>query len=266
MKKISFYTNVYTKYKRQDLAIEKLSQLVDSNPNITASLIQFEDETIEYNYSNINILNVLKRSSKNTIGGSKSMPYIKDLFDEASKDTEEVFVFFNSDIILTQKLINHIQNNPVEAYGISRSEILEIENLSDPAHLVRTEPAGFDCWVVSKSWWEKHREKFPDMILGRPFFDVIYTILMLLNSNNHYISNKHLIYHILHGKESFTRDECYFHNEQVRNTEFRTMWDECWGPICNNTFFKREDYGSFLQFQPNENEVIEHYKQNFLQK
>ena len=261
MKKILLCTNVYGKYKRQDLCIDSIEKLIKKNPNVSGLLIQFENETIEY--FNIPAAFKLKRSAKTKLETDKEFPSIKDLFDIAADSSEEIFVYFNSDIILTQQLIKHIEDNPCEAYGISRTELLNTpEKLSDPVAVVRMEPAGYDCWVIDKKWWKAKRDLFPHMFIGRPYFDVIYTAMMTIHSNNHHINNKHLIYHPVHERNSFDEDAVYYHNRGLAENQF-DKYRLFWGDICSKTFFKREDWGYFLKFNEDENKTIENCKKEY---
>lgn len=255
MKQILLTTNTFSSYKRQDLAVQKMQLLQKKNSNVKCALIQFEGEETSYEECDIDKLRVLNRSSKTDLNVTKQLPYIKDLFNVSSDYSDEIFVFSNSDIILSQKLINYINNNDIEAVGISRIDISPIEDLKENSRIIRMEPAGFDTWVVSKKWWIKHSSLFPDMLLGRPEFDVVYTALMDLNSKNIHISTEHLTYHPIHKIVSFTKDECYYHNIKFKDTQYKKLFD-WWGNICNQTYLARPDWGSFLQFIPGEREII----------
>lgn len=253
MKKILLTTNTFSSYKRQDLSIEKMLSLKNKNKNVKCALIQYETESVPY--SDLKVLNKLTRGSHTHLGTKKSLPFIKDLFDISAEESEEIFVFSNSDITLSQKLINYINNTDIEALGVSRIDISEIENLSEPSRILRMEPAGFDTWIVHKEWWFKHRHLFPDMLLGRPEFDVAYTAIMDLNSKNIHESTEYLTYHYMHPIVSFEKDDCYYFNVNQKNGNLKNLF-EWWGFICNSTYLCRPDYGQFLKFLPDEKEKI----------
>lgn len=257
MKKILLTTNTFKRYHRQDLAVKKIQALKEKNQNVDIKLIQFKNEE-EY-YPELSNEKVLDRSSSTVLNTKKQFPFVNDLFNVSADLSEDIFVFFNSDVILTQKLINYINENDIEALGISRIEITNLQDLSQQSHIIRMEPAGFDAWVVSKKWWYNHKQLFEDMLLGRPEFDIIYTSLMLLNSKNIHISTDYLIYHIQHQTDSFTRDEAYQFNIDQRDKHYKDLinW---WGSICNNTYYKRKDFGRFLNFLQNEKVIIENLK------
>lgn len=260
MKKILLTTNTFGKNFRQDLAIEKLKILKENNKNLDVCLLQFEQEC-DIPYTDIKICKNLKRSSKSILNTKKELPFIKDLFDLSCDLAEEYFIYSNSDIILSQKFINFVNTKDIEAFGVSRIDVKEVNSLNEATYPTRMEPAGFDTWVVSKKWWSQHRHLFPDMLIGRPLFDVIFTVLMLFNSKNIHMSRDYLIYHIRHPLVSFDQDECYFYNEKIANDSFGELLDWWNTSIAKKTFLQRPDWGSFLKFLPNEESTIINEKQ-----
>jgi hypothetical protein len=259
-KHILIGTNTYNKYERQDLCIESFKKLKDKNTNVDICLIQEPDDVVYY--YDISVIRKLKRNSSSILNTDKKLPFVNDIFDVLCEHSKDYFVFCNSDIILSQQLINHIILNDIEALGISRIEIPPIRSLIETFTPIRMEPSGFDCWVVSKNWWLKHRHLFKDYLLGRPYFDVHYTLLMLLNSNNIYISNQYLIYHIMHKSPAFVEDVCSLFNKKQTFDHYANN-DKLWGDFCNNTFFKRRDLGKFLMFNPEEPNIINSIKDEY---
>jgi hypothetical protein len=256
-KHILIGTSIFNKYLRQDLCVESLHKLKNKNSNVDICLIQQPSD--EVLYDNINIVKKLTRNSSDVFETTKKIPFINDIFNVMSDESKEVFVYCNSDIILTQKLIDHINSIDVEAFGISRIDIGNIETLTNPAKIIRMEPSGFDCWVISKSWWMQHKNLFLDFVIGRPYFDVMYTVLMLMNSSNLYISTEHLIYHVMHDRAWADKDECYHFNRLQKEKHYEQL-ELIWGECCNNTFLKRSDWGSFLNFRPDEQSIIQQIK------
>jgi hypothetical protein len=260
MNHILIGTNVFGKNSRQDLAIESFKRLKKQNSNVDICLVQSPLDSIEY--SDITTYQTLDRDSSTILNTTKKLPFVNDIFDTLCNKSCDYFVFCNSDIILSQQLINKITNNSdsFEAFGISRIDIPPISSLSETFIPLRMEPAGFDCWVVSKVWWSNNRHLFHDYLLGRPFFDVHYTMLMLLNTiSDMHVSNESLIYHVRHPSPAFERDECYKFNE-VQTNKFYSDQETIWGNISNNTFLKREDYGRFLIFNKSEAQIINQIK------
>lgn len=246
-------TSVFGKYTRQDLCVESLKKLAHKNSNVKCCLVQQDSD--EVLYEGIKILRNLKRNSSSVFDTKKNIPFVNDIFDVLSHETEDVFVFCNSDIILTQALFDYINSIDVEAFGVSRIDISNINSLTEPAKILRMEPSGFDCWIVSKVWWNKHKHLFQDFIIGRPYFDVMYTMLMFVNSKNLYVSNKRLIYHIMHQRKWKDKDECYHYNRLQKEKHYEEL-EKVWGECCNTTFLKRSDWGRFLQIRDDEIQII----------
>ena len=260
MSNILIGTNVHKTYHRQDLCIESLKKLQNQNKNVNICLIQEQQDIVEYD--NIDILFELKRNSSDCLKTTKRLPFVNDIFNSLCDHSTDYFVFVNSDIIVSQPLIDLICSTDVEAFAVSRIDIPFISTITTPFKPIRMEPAGFDCWIFSKKWWLSHKHLFEDYLLGRPYFDVHYAMLMFLNSKNLFISNKHLIYHILHEKTSFIEDECYNFNKSQTNKYYASN-ENIWGECCNNTFWKRKDLGTFLQFNNNENDILLSIQQQF---
>lgn len=259
-KRILIGTNTYNKHERQDLCIESLKRLKDRCSDVDICLVQDQNDIVHYD--DITIFKELKRDSSSILDTNKKLPFVNDIFDVLAENAQDYFVFCNSDIILSQQLINYIRYNDIEALGISRIEIPPIRSLIESFSPIRMEPAGFDCWVVSKQWWLEYRHMFKDYLLGRPFFDVHYTMLMLLHSKNTYISNQHLIYHIIHKSPAFAEDVSYCFNKE-QTYKFYSENEKIWGDCCNNTFLKRADWGKFLKFGLEENNIINKIKNEY---
>lgn len=252
-------TSVFGKYPRQDLCVESLKKISSKHSNVSCCLIQQKNDDVEY--GDIQILRKLERNSSNVFDTNKNIPFVNDIFNVLAEEAKDIFIFCNSDIILTQSLFDYIDSVDVEAFGISRIDISNINSLSEPAKILRMEPSGFDCWVISKVWWNKQKHLFQDFIIGRPYFDVMYTMLMFLHSNNFYVSTKHLIYHIMHQRKWEDKDECYHYN-RLQKEKYYEQLEKVWGQCCNNTFLKRSDWGKFLQIREDELSIIKQIKIN----
>lgn len=260
MKHILIGTNVFEKNSRQDLAIESFKRLKKQNLNVDICLIQSPTDDVQY--SDIAIHRTLERNSSTLLNTTKKLPFINDIFNTLYTQSYDYFIFCNSDIILSQALVDKVNKQNPEAYGVSRIDIPQIKALNEPFSPLRMEPAGFDCWVVSKKWWSENANLFKDYFLGRPFFDVHYTMLMLLNTKTDvHVSNDHLIYHIKHPSPAFERDVCYQFNES-QTINFYNNQEEIWGNISNKTFLKRSDFGRFLNFNDDEVDIIKNIKYN----
>ena len=105
--KIAIGINIFGYYTRQDQCIEVLNRLVAKHSNVSLYNITFENEK---NYTlGFNHLPVLKRKAKDIIKGSNSdKPIAKDFFDALSTVDCDYFLFLNSDILLTDRLLKSV--------------------------------------------------------------------------------------------------------------------------------------------------------------
>ena len=251
------YTHVGAN-KRVELCVDAFKHIERKNDNVKIGFIMPVDVNANID---IPVFNLIKRNSSCVVKGDRNLPFVNDLLNHACDLAEDIFVFCNSDIIVSQKLIDLINNTDVEAFGITRTEILPITSIYEQATVVRNEPAGFDCWVVSKKWWILHKDLFHDMLIGQPEFDVLYTLLMLMNSKNIYLSNNNYIFHVMHerqwttdGTDPYSAFNC---NQLNYYPEFKSLW----GELCNSTFWTRADKGSFLKVSEVEATTIQYIKQ-----
>lgn len=267
-RKILIGTSVFGKHTRQDLCINSLKKMTDNNSNLKCCLVQQKDDDVLYD--DIKIYRNLERNSSNVFNAEKNIPFINDIFDVLAEECEDIFVFCNSDIVLTQTLFDYINSVDVEAFGISRTDILSVKTLSTDSDKVlknlRIEPAGFDCWVVSKVWWKQNRHLFKDFVIGRPYFDVAFSIVMFLNSKNLFVNSKHLIFHVKH-KSSWEggKDKSYSFNEIQAKTHYVELW-KIWDECCGSTFLKRPDWGKFLQIRSDEEQILRDIRDRYNKK
>jgi hypothetical protein len=261
MNKIALITNTFGKYDRQDYCIEVLKKIQKTCSNVTPFLIQHKNDSKIY--SEITQLNVLERTSRDILSTDKMLPFVNDILHEGAKLNYDYFALINSDILVSKKLIRFIEEKEPEAVAISRIDVQPLQSIADNIIPVRCEPAGFDCWVFNTKWFKQHSHLFVDMLLGRPHFDVMYAIAMFLNSKDVFVSNDKLIFHPMHQLKSSPQDVCQFFNKNQSETLY-PKYEKFWGDLCNNTFLKRPDYGSFLQFNSNEDSIKLEIKKKFL--
>ena len=67
----------------------------------------------------------------------------------------------------------------------------------------------------------------------------------------------------MHKSPAFIEDICYNFNKDQTYKHYAEN-EKIWGDCCNNTFLKRKDYGRFLIFNQNENEIIQNIKSSII--
>jgi len=224
--KLAIGINIFKKYDRQDHCIETLIKLAQDFQEITLYNITFKEELSE----NVNFVHLplLSRCAKDLIEDSISTkPISKDFFDILSQQDCDYFMFLNSDVMPTRKLIKLILKGEYETYAASRHEILPLNNITDDLSAFKIEIAGFDAWVCKKEWWINHRDLFKDYVIGNHLWDVAYAVTFFQNSNGKFCNKDFYLAHEKHPINWNDSSPEATHNAQLFNsTTFHKRWHE----------------------------------------
>lgn len=117
----------------------------------------------------------------------RNLPFIKDLiniaFDRA-EDDEDILSLSNADVGCIHGITGYVLDR-VRSKGCCFAHRYDVEHRqldvpisweSDVREL-RWYP-GSDWFWMSKAWWAKYRDEFPDMVLGREYWDAVLRQLM----------------------------------------------------------------------------------------
>jgi hypothetical protein len=248
--KLSIGINIFRSYKRQDQCINVLHRLESKFNEINLYNITYQNDLhCPLKFKN---LPVIKRKAKDIVLNSISeKPIAIDFFNALSETDCDYFLFLNSDILLTRKLINLVLKGEYETYFFSRHDCLSIESL-DKIMPYRMEIAGFDAWAVKKTWWLDNKIHFKDYIYAEHLWDVAFSLEMY-NRSKAYIGNKDL--YICHEKHDLNWNESS--PESLHNTK---LWQESpysnnWKEFIYSNLVKRQPYGMFLHPLSNEEEL-----------
>ena len=251
---ISIGINIFKDYRRQDFCIEVLNKLAIKYNNISLYNITFEDEK---NYTlGFDHLPLLKRKAKDIIKNSQSeKPIAKDFFDALATTNCDYFLFLNSDILLTEKIIKLLQKEEYETYSFSRADCYKIDSL-DKIIPYRIEIAGFDAWAINKNWWLNNRNFFEDYIYAEHLWDVAFAIEMY-NKSISFLGNKDI--YICHEKHDLKWNE--FSPEAIHNSDLwnKTPYHKNWQEFIFSYLVKRLPYGQFLYPLSDEDEQEKKY-------
>ena len=253
--KIVIGTNYFGTYHRQTIAQQSLLKLKRIFGDILKLIdFQFKDETDTHTpVDGFDTQFVLSRSSKDIPGATKKLPFVDEILAHLTLIDCDYFVFTNSDVIISDRLIYEILQNKIEARPYSRLDIQNINNLEDPLVPVRWEIAGFDTFVFRRDWLKQHGMLFHSYLMGKPYYDLAYASKMLIHGGG-IIGNKNpaVCLHIHHGINAVT-EEC---SEKEYNKDQYRLYDQDTSNILSHYIrkhlFTRKPNGQFLLVPPNE--------------
>lgn len=227
---------------RERLCLESLKICKTKNNNIELFLIKNKQDNIVY--ENFNTLEV----EHNT-----KYPLVNKLFDSLSSTDCDLFIFLNNDIIVNNTFFK-LLDIKYETYAASRAHLYELNSLNEPLKIESYSIHGFDLFGFTKKWWLKNRNIFPDMYLGRSYWDTVYFTKCATNSNLRIINKlPPVIFHIEHQSTAAHDKDVYTeHNENIAKS-YSDM--NKWWYYVYNVMLKRPTINNIKWWQPLENEL-----------
>ena len=232
--------------------------------NLTLLNLDFINSKCEEHDDNIIFLPVLKeKSSYYTNGSKRDLPMINDMFDSlcdySDKNDIDVFIFVNSDIIISDRFIKHILNTDFDTYCAARLAISNIESLDEqPKEISHYQIAGFDAYAVKTKWWKENRNKFPKYIYAISGWDVDYATKMKKYGNCDFCNKwPPMLFHIMH-------EEISSHQSPELDYNKNLLWNinksdcDTWHKYLFEVLLKREGANYWTPF-PNEEELEKKY-------
>jgi len=244
---IAIGINIFGECPRQKKCIEVLKKIASKYSNIQLyNITFFNGKNTEENFIH---LPFLKQKAKDIIYNSNSeKPIAKEFFDILSKQNCDYFIFLNSDILLSYKVIELILKAEYDTYCVSRHDTYPIKELNQIVPY-RIEIAGFDVWAVKKEWWIKNTNKFKNFIYAEHLWDVAFTLEMY-NHSRCMLANKD--FYVAHEKHDIKWNENSL--EAIYN---KKLWDstpycENWNTFIYSYLVQRKPFGQFLEILPDE--------------
>ena len=137
------------------------------------------------------------------VDDKSSVPYIKDILDWAcfGKNPRDIIVFTNSDICCSPVCSLRVVASFMFS-GAACCSRREFDVLHEPLGISEVAAgrhyAGLDLFAFRVEWWERHRSKYPDMLIGREMWDLIMFCLMETTNPEDNVRLRDLIYHEFH--------------------------------------------------------------------
>lgn len=162
----------------------------------------------------------LPRCFKDSTG--RTVPYVKDLVDYTfSKTTGDVCVLMNMDILPSPSITNQLSRgmrSHSAAFSFRRDvpqfKVLDDKQIRTQTHVY----SGVDLFAISRDWWSKNSDSYPDMLYATEAWDFILRLLMEDTDAKRFL---YLIYHVTHTPEG-TRN--YGSTSQQYNRRLCEPW------------------------------------------
>jgi len=189
--------------KREDQEIALSVMACNAPLDARLCAFVFEEDNVEVP-ERFEVHKTLKLNSKDILGNDRSLPYVKEIMDQASDLNEEMFLYVNSDILLNRVFFEHakleamvhiyyrieIGKTTQPQFNENRFRRLYVEDLH----------SGNDGFLFKTSWWKSNRGKFPDdLVLGETEWDTCYRTIIEQECPGRFSSRS--IYHVCHNTE-----------------------------------------------------------------
>lgn len=225
---IALGINIFGSFHRQDLCIESLLRIRRDMPNVTLYNIQQLGQPITEHADFKTIFDKGRTAADVVANCTSKLPMVRDFFDALADQGKDYFVFLNSDIILTKKIIKLLSYNLRTAVVGSRLAIEDIKGL-DQGSIVHShfQIAGFDVFAIQTSWWNANRHLFPDYVYAVSAWDVDYAsrLAVLGITTDLDIDMPAPCYHIMHEEKS--------HNDTPERAHNMKLFFEDSKPLCD---------------------------------
>jgi hypothetical protein len=169
----------------------------------------------------------LLRQDARTVSGQRGrrLPVLNEAFDRlcelAAGQGHDYFGYANSDIALTQAVVERVLAGGREAYAISRMEV-------DPesGEELGMVTAGIDLFVIAVPWWRANRGRFRAYLGGEAIWDNVYTAILLSHADALLLNREPLILHQRHpaGDWSGSPYAHYLHYLAALDSPYFSRW------------------------------------------
>jgi hypothetical protein len=163
--------------RRQDAAVAALRGLT----GVSLVNLQWPDAVIEVpGWRTLPALAADSPGVTGRRGGRK--PIVLELFGRLAAEAERAgashFAFTNSDIHLSQALVDRVLAERRDGYAVSRMDF-DGETGED----LEVVTSGVDAFAVSVEWWRANAHRFRGYIVGEPVWDNVYASALLCHAD-----------------------------------------------------------------------------------
>jgi hypothetical protein len=227
---------------REKFCLDSLRICKQKYPEINLFLIKNTRDNITY-----------KDFNTIEIEHNTKYPLVNKLLDCLSETSCDLFVFLNNDIILNTSFFK-LLDEQYETYIASRAHLYELNSLNEDLKIESYSVHGFDLFAFKKHWWLENKQLFPDMFLGRSYWDTLY-FTKCAKYSKYLAINKQppVIFHIEHQSTAAHSTDIYTkHNEDIaKNCVDMSKW---WYYVYN-VLLKRPTVNGIKWWNPLDNEL-----------
>ena len=224
---MNLYTGDAAATGRQQRAVDALPLL----GGVEALNVQFQTEP-HATLPGIETMTVLVQDSMTVAGPGKGRkPLTRELLDVlarvAATRGHQYFSYINSDILVLPAALDAIARQARQTYAISR---YDVDRLNDDSASGTPLTSGVDMFVFSVPWWQRHRRRFRQYVIGDACWDNVYTAVMMCHSDGIILNRERLILHERH--ESLWNDGTpsarYNGFMAALDARYFALWCEYW--------------------------------------
>lgn len=194
----------------------------------------------------------------------KKIPFINEIFDHLAEIDADYFLFINNDIIVSNRYIKAIQNNPeYDCFPASKLHFTKLDSIDDDNSIPESLSVhGFDGFAIKSSWWKQNKDKFKPMLLSRAYWDTYFYVKCHIYGKSLTLNKPPaVIFHLDHESTSMEGEPGNTYNEKnfIEDTD---NLPQRWFPYVQNILLKRPTYNNILWYTPLSNE--EEYEKKYL--
>lgn len=169
-----------------------------------------------------------KRTSRD-VGDTRTLPFVRDIVDAAllngTQAHTDVIALSNADVCFAPGLTGWVLDK-VRRHGSIFTHRWDFAKLEKPLPNERAVRSGAwypgsDFFAFTAGWWAKHREDFPDMILGCEFWDLVFRNLVKITKGDEIVG---AIYHEKHAAFWERADQRNTNPGNLYNRKLADQW------------------------------------------
>jgi hypothetical protein len=139
----------------------------------------------------------LPRASPDVSGIARPVkPLVRDVFDALAAAAQahgaEFFIYANADIEIPPAALAGVDWESLDAVIFSRADT------NAAREVLRIEQGGQDVFAARATWWQQHRDRFGEFVIGEGAWDNIYAAILLSHARTRLLNGTPRVFHLDH--------------------------------------------------------------------